>query len=139
MNSTAGTVVLVFPDAAYLIIDFRYIERARKTVKDCEVVLQKSGGGLYQQINELCAERGVSEIASRRLNTMTLAEADELSEKLDCKLDRSRALSELIGEIRVIKTPEQIEKVIEAQRIAERGFEHMLDFIREGVTRRNTA
>lgn len=132
MKSTAGTVV-VFPDAAYLIIDFRYIERARKTVKDCEVVLQKSGGGLYQQINELCAERGVSEIAVEA-DTMTLAEADELSKKLDYKLDRSRALSELIGEIRVIKTPEQIEKVIEAQRIAERGFEHMLDFIREGVT-----
>ena len=132
MKSTAGTVV-VFPDAAYLIIDFRYIERARKTVKDCEVVLQKSGGGLYQQINELCAERGVCEIAVEA-DTMTLAEVDELSEKLDYKLDRSRALSELIGEIRVIKTPEQIEKVIEAQRIAERGFEHMLDFIREGVT-----
>ena len=47
MKSSDGTLV-VFKDKAYLIIDFRYIEKARKTVSDCEVILQ---GRLYHQIN----------------------------------------------------------------------------------------
>lgn len=134
MKSSAGTL-LVFSGAAYLIIDFRYIEKARKTAAGCEVILQASGGGLYEQINELCRKHGVSAI-SVESETLTVAEYDRLSEKLDCKLDGSGALSEMIGEIRVIKTPEQIEKMIAAQRIAEKGFEHMLGFIREGVTER---
>lgn len=134
MKSSAGTLV-VFPERAYLIIDFRYIEKARKTAVGCEVVLQRSGGGLYGQINELCRKQGVSRV-SLEADTVTLAEAELLSEKLDCITDCSGVLSELIGEIRVIKTPEQIEKITAAQRIAERGFEHMLGFIREGVTER---
>ena len=39
MQSSAGTVVC-FRDAAYLIIDFRYIEKARECVKDCTVIEQ---------------------------------------------------------------------------------------------------
>ena len=39
MKSSAGTLV-VFPEKAYFIIDFRYIEKAKKTVTACEVILQ---------------------------------------------------------------------------------------------------
>lgn len=55
MKSSAGTLV-VFPEKAYLIIDFRYIEKARKTVKGCDVILQKN---LYEQINALIDEHNV--------------------------------------------------------------------------------
>lgn len=43
MRSSAGTV-LVFPEESFLIIDFRYIEKARNTVKNCEVILEASDG-----------------------------------------------------------------------------------------------
>ena len=46
MKSSAGTLV-VFPEKAYFIIDFRYIEKAKKTVTACEVILQDK---LYEQI-----------------------------------------------------------------------------------------
>ena len=39
MQSSAGTV-LCFRDGAYLIIDFRYIEKARECVKNCTVLEQ---------------------------------------------------------------------------------------------------
>ena len=137
MKSSAGTL-LVFQDASYLIIDFRYIEKARKTVSGCEVILQEGGGGLYRQINELCARHNISEISLEAQN-VTLAQSRQLSKKLDFELDESDKLSELIGSIRMIKTLEQIEKIIAAQRIAEAGFEHMLNFIREGVSEREIA
>ncbi len=136
MKSSAGTL-LVFPDKAYLIIDFRYIEKARAVVTDCEVILQQSGK-LYAQINELCLHHAVKTI-SVEASSMTLSECRQLSKKVDFNIDDSDCLSELIGEIRVIKTPEQIEKIIAAQRIAEQGFEHMLEYIHEGVSEREIA
>lgn len=132
MKSSAGTLV-VFKSAAYLIIDFRYIEKARKTAEGCEVILQRSGGGIYEQINELCKKHGVSRILIEA-DTVSVSYAQKLSEKLDCKIDMTCALSDMIGSIRIIKTPEQIEDIIKAQRIAEQGFEHILTYIKEGRT-----
>ena len=42
MKSSAG-FVLAFPEKAYLLVDFRYIEKARATVKDAEVIAEKYG------------------------------------------------------------------------------------------------
>ena len=132
MKSSAGTVV-VFPEAAYLIIDFRYIEKARAAVKDCEVILQQPAGGLYEQINELCRKHGAGTV-SVEAQTTTLADYKALMAKLEAKLDPESTLSDMIGRLRVIKSPEQIAKMIAAQRIAEEGLKHMYGFIREGVT-----
>ncbi len=132
MKSSAGTL-LVFCDAAYLIIDFRYIEKARSVVKDCEVILQQGGGDIYRQIQQLCDEHN-ADIICVEADRMTLAEADKLSEELDCSLDMSDLLCDVVTEIRMIKTPEQIEKMTAAQRIAEQGLEHMYEFIKPGVT-----
>ncbi|MDL2216035.1 aminopeptidase P family N-terminal domain-containing protein, partial [Ruminococcaceae bacterium OttesenSCG-928-N02] len=41
VSSSAGNLLL-FPDAAYFIIDFRYIELARANVTGAEVVLQEN-------------------------------------------------------------------------------------------------
>ena len=131
MKSSAGTLV-VFHEKAYLIIDFRYIEKARKTVKNCEVVLQDK---LYEQINRLLSEHNAKKV-SIEAQTMTIAQLEKLREKLECEIDFSGALSEARGEIRVCKRSEEIEKIISAQRIAEKGFEHMLDFIKPGRTER---
>lgn len=132
MKSSAGTVV-VFRDAAYLIIDFRYIEKARAVVRDCEVILQEPGGGLYRQINELCEKHGVSTI-SVESQTMTLATCKQLMTRLAAKIDPDSALSDMICRLRIIKTHDQLERMLAAQRIAEEGLKHMCYYIREGVT-----
>lgn len=134
MRSSAGTLV-VFPEKAYLIIDFRYIEKAQKTVKDCEVILQKR---LYEQIEHLVRQHGAEKV-SVEAETMTISQLSAFVENLTCEVDSSAELSEIIKEIRVIKTQDQIEKIVAAQRIAEKGFEHMLDFIRPGRTEREIA
>ncbi|SDA15967.1 Xaa-Pro aminopeptidase [Ruminococcus sp. YE71] len=134
MKSSAGTL-LVFPEAAYLIIDFRYIEKARNTVKNCEVILQKPSKGIYGQIQELCDKYGVTQLAVEA-DRMTLAEADKLAEELDVTLEMSDKLTDIVTSIRLVKTPDELEKMIAAQRIAEEGLKHMYEFIREGVTER---
>ena len=68
MKSSAG-VVVAFRNKAYLIIDFRYIEKARNTVKNAEVIEQKK---LYQQISQLLKEHSVSSLAIEA-QTMTVS------------------------------------------------------------------
>ena len=46
----------------------------------------------------------------------------------------SSALSDAIGELRIVKTQDEIDKMIKAQRIAEAAFENVLNFIKPGVT-----
>ena len=59
LGSTAGTL-LAFRDAAYFIIDFRYIEVAKATVTGAEVILQDK---LYDQLGELLKKHGARTVA----------------------------------------------------------------------------
>lgn len=134
MKSSAGTLV-VFAEKAYLIIDFRYIEKARKTAKGCEVILQEK---LWQQINALLEKHGAKKV-SVDAETTTVATLKNYKEKLSCQVDSSGELSETIKSIRVLKSKSDISKITSAQRIAEKGFQHMLEFIEIGRTEREIA
>ena len=129
MKSSAGTLV-VFPEKAYFIIDFRYIEKAKKTVTACEVILQDK---LYEQINSLIEKHGEKTV-SVNADTCTLSELIAYQQKLNAEVIADTKLAEIIREIRTVKSQEQIDKIIKAQRIAEKGFAHMLDFIKVGRT-----
>lgn len=131
MKSSAGAV-LVFADAAYLIIDFRYIEKARASVTACEVVQQER---LHEQINRLINKHGAKTCAVES-RSMTVSQLGSLQNQLACEIVSSDALSDEISRLRMIKTPDEVEKITAAQRIAEKGFEHMLEFIRAGRTER---
>lgn len=130
MKSSAG-VILAFKDKAYLIIDFRYIEAATKKVKDAEVILQEK---LFEQINELLTKHGAKTVAIES-ETVTVAQLNAYKERITAAvIVSSSALSEAIGELRIVKSDEEIEKIIKAQRIAEAAFNNVLNFIKPGVT-----
>ena len=131
MKSSDGTLV-VFKDAAYLIIDFRYIEKAKKTAKGCEVILQDR---LYHQINELIKKHEAKKVS---VNTefCTVEQFGMFKSSLKAQVSSENAFTKLIRNIRMVKTQDEIDLMIQAQRIAEKGFEHMLDFVRAGKTER---
>lgn len=137
MKSSAGTVA-VFKEAAYLIIDFRYIEKARETVTGCEVIEQKK---LYEQLRELILKHSAKEIWAER-DKVTLSAFESLKKGLEgCGgvVTEGGNLSEIIGKMRRIKSPDEIEAITAAQRIAEKAFENILNFIKPGVTEREIA
>lgn len=131
MKSSDGTLV-VFKDAAYLIIDFRYIEKAKKTAKGCEVILQDR---LYHQINELIKKHDAKKVS---VNTefCTVEQFSMFKSALKAQVSSENAFTKLIRNIRMVKTQDEIDLMIKAQRIAEKGFEHMLDFVIAGKTER---
>ena len=131
MKSSAGTV-LVTREKAYLIIDFRYIEKARKTVHDAEVIMQEK---LYEQINGLLKKHGAKTVAIES-RSMTVSQLKGIRERLNAEIDDTDALSNAIDALRIVKSQDEIDKIIKAQRIAEAAFEDVLNFIRPGVTER---
>ncbi|MCC8196179.1 MAG: aminopeptidase P family protein [Ruminococcus sp.] len=130
MKSSAGTIV-AFKDKAYLIIDSRYFEVASLTVKDAEVILQ---GKLFEQINELLTKHGAKNVAIES-DYVTVSQLNAFKERITAaEVVSSNDLSRAIGELRIVKTQDEIDKMIKAQRIAEKAFENVLNFIKVGVT-----
>ncbi len=136
MKSSAGTVLAFRNGENYLIIDFRYIEKARKTASYCEVIEQDR---LYHQIYEILKKHNAKKVYVES-HTMTLEELAKIKNALkNVQFDTSDKLSRAIFICRTIKEPEEIEKIVEAQRIAEEALEKTFEIISVGVTEREIA
>lgn len=106
MKSSAG-MLLIFKECAYLIIDFRYIEKARNTVKNCTVMEQEN---LTEQINSLMKKHNAKSLAVESMD-MTLSRMSFLEKKFpDIEFIKSDELSNNIYDMRTIKSTEEIEK-----------------------------
>ncbi len=121
----------VFSDGALFFTDSRYTEAASKCIGD-EFVLDSSN--LYEKLSELFKEKGVKRVALEN-DKVTLADFEKLQEKLpEIEFVTSDALSKAIEDIRIVKEESEIEKIKAAQKIAEEAFDHILTFIKPGVT-----
>ena len=135
MKSSAGNI-LAFPEKAYLLIDFRYFEKAKSIVTSCEVVLLKN---LKAQCKELM-EKHNAKTVSIESEIITISELKALENRFEgFEIDSTSALSDAITQLRCQKSQIEIEKITKAQRIAEKGFEHILNFVKVGVTEREIA
>ncbi len=132
MRSSAG-VLLAFPEKAYLLIDFRYIEKARQTVTSAEVIELKK---LYPQLMELMKRHGVTSAAIES-ETMTVSELNSYRHFFkDITIDDSDSLSTAISELRTEKDDEELVYIKKAQEIAESAYDELLGMIHPGMTER---
>lgn len=129
MASTAGTL-LVTPKGAVFIIDFRYYELASQAIKGCRVLLQEK---LMDQLNQLLEEFGVKTLGLES-GYMTLEQACRFQKELHCQVSFDSAANDVILRQRRIKSPEEIGLIRKAQAISEKAFDHILGFIRPGLT-----
>jgi len=135
MKSSAGTII-AFRDKAYLIIDFRYIEKARNTVKSLEVIEQ---GYLINTVSELMKKHNASNIAVES-KSMTISELAHWKSRLSgFSFIDTDMLSNEIEHLRSVKDDSELECIKKAQAIAETAFDKIVKFIRPGVTERQIA
>ncbi|HOC34518.1 MAG TPA: aminopeptidase P family protein [Ruminococcus flavefaciens] len=135
MKSSAG-VILAFPQKAYLLIDFRYIEKARATVTDAEVIELKR---LFPQIMELLKKHEAASMAIESEN-MTVKELNTYRHFFsDLSIISDDSLSNSIASLRMIKDENELECIKMAQRIAEMSLEELMPFIKAGRTEREIA
>ena len=121
---------------AVFITDGRYIEAAEKQISNCEVKLL---GKTYPQIAEILKEMNCNRllVESTRMTVSTYNSLKGVLKKILVSTDTT--LDTIINTLRSVKTEIEVENIIKAQRIAEDAFNHILNFIKVGVTEKEIA
>ncbi|MBE6827189.1 MAG: aminopeptidase P family protein [Ruminococcaceae bacterium] len=129
-ESSDGFLIVTAHDA-FFITDGRYIEAAQNTVKDCKVILQEKSA---EQIKNILDGAGAKKVAVES-DRMTVSDYAMFASALDgIELIADGSLDCGINEARSVKSDDEVEKIVRAQRIAEEAFSHIRSFIREGMT-----
>lgn len=121
---------------AYLLVDFRYEEAARKNAKGCEVVLFTNlGNSLADIIKRHNIKKIMLEGSAFTINQAEII--DKIVNTSGAETIKTSELDSIISKMRIIKTSEEIDKIIKAQRIAENALTDTLKLIKEGVAERD--
>lgn len=136
-KSSAG-IVLVTRSTAYLIVDFRYGEAAKQKVQHIDVVVYSK---LSETLQTLCKKHKIKTVYFEN-SGITLKQADDYKKLLkpcEVKCTFTNYLDKIIGNLRIIKTCDEAEKLSEAQRITEEAYLEILNYIKPGVAERDIA
>ena len=112
--------------------DSRYIEAAEKSLSEYgfKVSMPEKGKSAFDSVKRICEELSV-EKAGFEDEIMTYAEYKKIREKLPCELI---GLSSVFTELRSVKTQEETDNIVKAQRIAEKALDQLLSEIKPGMT-----
>lgn len=135
--SDAGAL-LITAEEAYLLQDFRYEEAAGYTAKNCTVV---GFTDFKAKLCELLEKHGVKQVYLE-VNKLSVADArsfEKLFQEHGMEAVLDETLDNAIRDQRMIKSPEEVQKIEDAQAITDAAFQHILPYIKEGVTERELA
>jgi len=128
-KSSAGALIITKNDA-WFIIDFRYVEVARQTVKEAEVVQLPSEKSYNDAIESTLKEHGLKTVGFED-TLISFSAHKEWLEKFGVELV---AAQNMINDLREIKSREDVDNMTKAQRIAEKSFEEILPMISTDLT-----
>lgn len=126
--------VLITETEALFFVDSRYIEAVTKSVKSCEVVLMTS---IHKQLSEFIGKVGVKTVFTEA-EGISVADFSALCKNVACEFKAEKA-DELLTSLRRKKSEEEKHRILKAQAIAEKAFDYILGFIKEGVTEHEIA
>ena len=135
--SSAGAL-LITAEEAYLLMDFRYEEAAGYKAKNCRVVGFTS---LPEKVGELLQEHGVKQVymECQELSVAQARSFEKAFQKAGAQAVLDDTLDKAVREQRMIKSPEEVKKIEASQEITDAAFQHILPYIKEGVTERELA
>lgn len=123
-NYTDG-YLLILPQKAYLLTDFRYIEAARKCVSNFEIIMPES-----DMLSELKLLLSMNEAKTVGIEDahVSCAQYKIWSKKFEGVI-LATGISEILTDLRTKKSDFELEQMMKAQKITDAAFEHILDFI----------
>lgn len=127
--------VLITKDAAYLFTDFRYIEAARQTVKGAAIEMVGGGRSYASLINDAIDRHGIRRMGFDDEH-LTVSRYDRCRKSYNCELVPA---SDILLGLRTVKTPDELDNMVAAQRIAERALTELYNDVKPGVTERQLA
>ncbi|MGX7076790.1 aminopeptidase P family protein [Globicatella sanguinis] len=126
-TGSAG-VVFVTPSNQYFITDFRYTTQANEQAKGFEIIIHKNGA--FNTVAEIIEQENIQTVAIEA-DEMNVATYLKLKDLFDAELIETELLLETI---RSVKSEDEINIIKEACEITDQAFEHILTFIKPGVT-----
>ena len=134
-RSSAGMIVLT-ENKAVLLVDFRYFEKAKKTVQNMEVLLANN---FFANAKEMLETENIKKILPETdfINLDSFERMKKAFEGIEVSNDNS--LSQTISSLRQIKSAEETKCIKKSQGITDNAFAHILNFIKAGVTEREIA
>lgn len=133
-HSSAG-VAVVTGDQAWFFTDSRYIEAAGCAIRGAEVLIVDREETYSSRINKIIAEAGIKTIGFED-ERVSYSEHAEWAAKLNASLKPAQGL---LTNLRAVKSPEDLNGLIMAQRISEKAFEEILPLISENITEKELA
>ena len=132
-NSSLGYLLLTNREN-FLFMDGRYLEAAEREASNATVLPL---GNLIAQLNKIFEEQGTRKLlieVENSISTFTY-----LKKGLKVKVEASGSVSARLKTLRSVKSRDEVNCTITAQRIAEKAFSEVLNFIKVGVTEREIA
>lgn len=128
--------LVIFPDAAYLLADFRYIEAARAKVREFEIIMPEDT--MLSEIRSLLSMHGAKTVLIED-GSVTLSDFSKMREKFGGDVTLTTGATEILSEQREIKTESELRAIARAQAVTDAAFEHVLGFITTERTEREVA
>lgn len=130
-NNSEGFMIIT-KEESYLLVDFRYYEAALKYCKNCKVVMFSN---LYNSIKEIINKHNIKSIylevktttINQYNNFVNYLKESGVSFVIDGSLDK------IISNQRMIKDKEEIDFIDKAQKITEKSYIEVLNYIKPGV------
>lgn len=117
-----------------LFVDGRYYEAAQKRAVGVRIERAEK---VYSQIDNALKKAGVTKLLIETENEISLL--TELRSKLDVRVSASKPLSDRLLAMRSVKTKAEIDSIVASQRITEKAFFDILNYIKPGVTEKQIA
>jgi len=134
-NGTSG-MMLITPSKAFLLTDFRYIQKAKAILpKEIELVditrMLRNPLGFTGAWQKLLSKHKLEKIAFE--STEMTVQRLEFFKKIS-KNSKLIAQTNLVENLRIVKTDEEMKKLIRSQRINEQTLKKVIPLLKVGVT-----
>lgn len=127
-TGTTGLAVITL-DRAYFVTDFRYTEQAKAQAQGYEIV--KNTGPIFEEVNKICNQEQLNILAFEEdhVSFANYSLLEDIVEETPLE-----PVSGMIEELREVKDEEEIATIQKACEIADKGFQHVLETIKPGMT-----
>jgi len=128
-------LALITRNNTYYFTDSRYTEAAERAIPGAILREVKAGRGYTVLVEEVIQEEELRKVGFEDAY-MTVQDYERYRKGLSCELAPA---TDLMLQLRMVKSEEELEAMIGAQRIAERALEDILKEIRPGVSEKEIA
>ena len=124
---------LITRENAFLLADFRYIEAAKEALTGTRFEVIQPAGSMMVELSALLEEHKISTLLIEE-DTVSCAELERYKKSFGNKVNILVGASELLSEMRQIKSADELSKIAKAQDITDAAFHHILKVMTPSMT-----